>query len=228
MGAPRHLLARPHPVTGEMALYCPCATSRGIEGMEDEEARELLTELTVSPSAARSLPVGCPASHAVLLRAGSLPLRPVPLRPPPRGGRFCDVGHGSDAAQGIYAAACGDGGGRADPLPSVTEGDAPGTTVIGKGLLRRQCCAGEAKRVLPRQRARTILSCTACEGLASHDLNKAARHAGARGTSPRLAIYLHMRHRRSACTGNRAAGAVPTGVEKVVGKAPFAGARRPV
>ena len=46
LGAPRHLLARPHPVTGETALYCPCATSRGIEGMGDDEARALLTELT--------------------------------------------------------------------------------------------------------------------------------------------------------------------------------------
>ena len=46
LGAPRHLLARPHPVTSETALYCPCATSRGIEGMGDDEARALLTELT--------------------------------------------------------------------------------------------------------------------------------------------------------------------------------------
>jgi taurine dioxygenase len=40
-----HLLARPHPVTGRIALYSPAGTSRGIVGMEDSEANELLNEL---------------------------------------------------------------------------------------------------------------------------------------------------------------------------------------
>ena len=40
-----HLLARPHPVTGRIALYSPGGTSRGIVGMEDGAARELLNEL---------------------------------------------------------------------------------------------------------------------------------------------------------------------------------------
>lgn len=46
LGSPRHLLARPHPVTGARALYCPCATSRGIDGMGDDDAFTLLRELT--------------------------------------------------------------------------------------------------------------------------------------------------------------------------------------
>lgn len=40
-----HLLARPHPVTGRMALYSPAGTSRGIVGMEQDEATKLLNEL---------------------------------------------------------------------------------------------------------------------------------------------------------------------------------------
>ncbi len=40
-----HLLARPHPVTGRIALYSPAATSRGIVGIDDGEAKELLNEL---------------------------------------------------------------------------------------------------------------------------------------------------------------------------------------
>lgn len=43
--AVEHLLARPHPVTGRKALYSPAGTSRGIAGMDDEEARALLNEL---------------------------------------------------------------------------------------------------------------------------------------------------------------------------------------
>ena len=33
-------------MTGAKALSCPCATSRGIQGMDDPEALELLRELT--------------------------------------------------------------------------------------------------------------------------------------------------------------------------------------
>ena len=33
-------------MTGAKALYCPCATSRGIQGMDDAEALSLLRELT--------------------------------------------------------------------------------------------------------------------------------------------------------------------------------------
>jgi taurine dioxygenase len=40
-----HLLARPHPVTGRKALFSPAGTSRGIVGMDGEEAKELLNEL---------------------------------------------------------------------------------------------------------------------------------------------------------------------------------------
>jgi hypothetical protein len=49
LGAPRHVLVRPHPVTGAPALYWPCATSRGVEGMADGEGKELLRELTGPP-----------------------------------------------------------------------------------------------------------------------------------------------------------------------------------
>ena len=41
----QHLLARPHPVTGEKTLYSPAGTSRGIVGMSDEEGAALLNEL---------------------------------------------------------------------------------------------------------------------------------------------------------------------------------------
>jgi taurine dioxygenase len=41
-----HPLVLPHPVTGRRALYGVASTSRGIEGMEDGEARELLDRLT--------------------------------------------------------------------------------------------------------------------------------------------------------------------------------------
>lgn len=41
-----HLLARPHSVTGEVFLYSPAGTSRGIEGMDQDEATDLLNELT--------------------------------------------------------------------------------------------------------------------------------------------------------------------------------------
>ncbi len=40
-----HLVARPHPVTGRKALYAPAGTAYAVEGMEDEAARALLTEL---------------------------------------------------------------------------------------------------------------------------------------------------------------------------------------
>lgn len=40
-----HLIARPHPVTGRKAIYAPAGTAYAIEGMPDEAARELLTEL---------------------------------------------------------------------------------------------------------------------------------------------------------------------------------------
>jgi taurine dioxygenase len=40
-----HLLARPHPVTGRIALFSPAGSSRGIVGMDDGEAKELLNEL---------------------------------------------------------------------------------------------------------------------------------------------------------------------------------------
>lgn len=43
--AVRHLLARPHPVTGRMALYSPAGTSRRIIGMEEERSTSLLREL---------------------------------------------------------------------------------------------------------------------------------------------------------------------------------------
>ena len=40
-----HLLARPHPVTGRIALYSPAGTSRGIVGMEQNDAETLLNDL---------------------------------------------------------------------------------------------------------------------------------------------------------------------------------------
>lgn len=40
-----HPLVRSHPVTGEKTLYAVTGTSQGIEGMDREVARELLTEL---------------------------------------------------------------------------------------------------------------------------------------------------------------------------------------
>jgi alpha-ketoglutarate-dependent taurine dioxygenase len=40
-----HLIAKPHPVTGRKALYAPAGTAYAVEGMEDEAARALLTEL---------------------------------------------------------------------------------------------------------------------------------------------------------------------------------------
>ena len=43
--AVRHLLARPHPVTGRVALYSPAGTSRRIIGMEEERSTALLREL---------------------------------------------------------------------------------------------------------------------------------------------------------------------------------------
>jgi taurine dioxygenase len=41
----RHRIARPHPVTGRLALYAVSGSSFGIEGMPDDEARALLDEL---------------------------------------------------------------------------------------------------------------------------------------------------------------------------------------
>jgi taurine dioxygenase len=41
----RHRIARKHPVTGRSALYAVGGTSFGIEGLSDQEARELLDEL---------------------------------------------------------------------------------------------------------------------------------------------------------------------------------------
>lgn len=41
----RHALVRRHPVTGRKALYAPTGTSRGILGMPEDEARDLLGEL---------------------------------------------------------------------------------------------------------------------------------------------------------------------------------------
>jgi taurine dioxygenase len=41
----RHRIARKHPVTGRTALYAVCGTSFRIEGMPDDEARDLLDEL---------------------------------------------------------------------------------------------------------------------------------------------------------------------------------------
>lgn len=41
----RHRIARPHPLTGRMALYSVSGSSFGIEGMADKEAIELLDEL---------------------------------------------------------------------------------------------------------------------------------------------------------------------------------------
>lgn len=43
--AVRHPLARPHPVTGRVALYSPAGTSRRIIGMEEERSTALLREL---------------------------------------------------------------------------------------------------------------------------------------------------------------------------------------
>ena len=55
-----HRIARPHPVTGRMALYAVSGSSFGIVGLPDDEARDLLDELPhasmVAPDAAR-LPV---------------------------------------------------------------------------------------------------------------------------------------------------------------------------
>ena len=41
----RHYLAPPHPATGRKSLYAVTGFTYGIEGMEDEDARELLAEL---------------------------------------------------------------------------------------------------------------------------------------------------------------------------------------
>jgi taurine dioxygenase len=41
----RHRIARKHPVTGRTALYAVSGSSFGIEGMPDDEARDLLDEL---------------------------------------------------------------------------------------------------------------------------------------------------------------------------------------
>lgn len=41
----RHRIARPHPVTGRVALYAVSGSSFGIEGWPDDEARDLLDEL---------------------------------------------------------------------------------------------------------------------------------------------------------------------------------------
>jgi taurine dioxygenase len=43
----RHRVARKHPVTGRKALYSVSGSSFGIEGMPDDEARDLLDELKV-------------------------------------------------------------------------------------------------------------------------------------------------------------------------------------
>lgn len=41
----RHRVARSHPVTGRKALYSVSGSSFGIEGMPEDEARDLLDEL---------------------------------------------------------------------------------------------------------------------------------------------------------------------------------------
>jgi taurine dioxygenase len=41
----RHKVARKHPVTGRKALYAVSGSSFGIEGMPEDEARDLLDEL---------------------------------------------------------------------------------------------------------------------------------------------------------------------------------------
>ncbi len=41
----RHRIVRPHPLTGRKALYAVSGSSFGIEGMAEQEARELLDEL---------------------------------------------------------------------------------------------------------------------------------------------------------------------------------------
>ena len=41
----RHLVARPHPVTGRRALYSVSGSSFGIEGLDEEVAVRLLDEL---------------------------------------------------------------------------------------------------------------------------------------------------------------------------------------
>ena len=42
----KHLLSRPHSVTGQIALYSPAGTSRGIVGMDQDEATALLNEFS--------------------------------------------------------------------------------------------------------------------------------------------------------------------------------------
>ena len=46
MALVKHPLVRPHPVTGQKALYAVSGTSRGIEGILEDEALDLLRELT--------------------------------------------------------------------------------------------------------------------------------------------------------------------------------------
>jgi len=49
----RHLIARPHPVTGAKALYAVAGTAYGVDGLSDAEGEALLAELkqhTLSPS----------------------------------------------------------------------------------------------------------------------------------------------------------------------------------
>ena len=48
-----HRIARPHPVTGQKALYAVSGSSFGIVGMPDDEARGLLDELAAHSTAAR-------------------------------------------------------------------------------------------------------------------------------------------------------------------------------
>src|SRR4029079_14523581 len=48
-----HRIARPHPVTGRKALYAVSGSSFGIVGMPDDEARDLLDELTAHSTAPR-------------------------------------------------------------------------------------------------------------------------------------------------------------------------------
>ncbi|QJW85580.1 TauD/TfdA family dioxygenase [Ramlibacter terrae] len=48
-----HRIARPHPVTGRKALYAVSGSSFGIEGMPDDEARDLLDELAAHATQAR-------------------------------------------------------------------------------------------------------------------------------------------------------------------------------
>ena len=49
----RHRIARPHPVTGRVTLYAVAGTPYGVEGLADDEARDLLDELKAHALQAR-------------------------------------------------------------------------------------------------------------------------------------------------------------------------------